>query len=108
MDRFINPPKGKNGKEEKVTAAWIEEIAKRHAWYVTLKKYANDNLKQWVRLPARLGLFRNIENGVFGNEESDPALERFVKAVDALNGKIPRLIVGRAEAMVEIEDESVD
>jgi site-specific DNA-methyltransferase (adenine-specific) len=108
LDRFVNPPRGKNGKEQKVTADWIEGIAKRYAWRAALKKYAGNNLKQWVKLRARIGLFQNIDNGVFGDEETEASWERFKNAVEALNGKIPLLIVGRAEAMTEIESDSID
>lgn len=94
--------------KEKVTASWIGELAETHAWHIKLKRYAVENLKPWVGLGSRKKLFANINLGIFGNMEDESTLERFKKAIDALNGKAPQLIHGLAEDLSQVKNESVD
>ena len=106
--RWQKKPKDAKGRELKVTAKWIEEIAKKEAWHIKLKRYAIDNLKSWVGIRQRIALFQNITQGNFGNEQSEAGLDQLKNAVEALNGKVPQLYVGSAEDMKEIADSSID
>lgn len=109
--------------EKKVTAKWIGRLTIRYAWQIKLKCYALENLKPWVGHKSRRDLFGRIGEGVFGKPDADAeddwwaqwegegrdkAWDRFMLAIEALNGKMPTLIHGYAEAMTEIGDESID
>jgi modification methylase len=107
--RWQNKPVDKKTKKTlKVTAKWIEELAQKEAWHIKLKRYATDNLKSWVGGRQRIELFQNINQGNFGDEETQAFFDQFKNAIGALNGKAPRLYVGKAENMTEIENESID
>jgi 16S rRNA G966 N2-methylase RsmD len=71
----------------KVTARWIEEAAMRHDWHLKLKRYATEHLVPEVGISDRKVLFKNINNNVFGREESDKNEEKFSQAISLLNEK---------------------
>ena len=73
--------------ERKVTAQWIEEMAIRRAWHLKLKRYAMEHLVPDVGIDDRKVLFSNINNDVFGREETNKNLEKFSQAVSLLNEK---------------------
>jgi DNA modification methylase len=108
LNRWQTKPKDAKGRPLKVTAKWIEEMAQKEAWHIKLKRYAADNLKSWVGIRQRIELFQNVNRGNFGDEETQASFEQFKNAIEALNGKIPHLYVGRAENMAEIKNESID
>lgn len=106
--RWQKKPKDNKGKELKVTASWIEKEAQRLAWHIQLKQVATELLKPWVSLRRRIALFENINEGNFGDLPNDENLAQFHNAIEALNGKEPRLYIGSAEDMSQLENESVD
>jgi len=108
LQRWQKPTNSK-GKQLKVTAAWIDEIAKKEAWHIQLKRYAIDNLRSWVNHQARRELFYSINTSIFGDEETEERWEQFKNAIDGLNGKSPLLLKGDATQLPEeIEPDSVD
>jgi modification methylase len=108
LNRWQNKPKDTKGRPLKVTAKWIEKLATKEAWNIKLKRYAADNLKSWVGIRQRIELFQNVNRGNFGDKEIQASFEQFKNAIEALNGKIPHLYIGRAENMTEIKNESID
>ena len=66
----------KRWEASKVTARWIEEAAMRYAWHLKLKRFATEHLAPEVVMGDRRVLFKNINNYVFGREESPRTQEK--------------------------------
>lgn len=69
----------------KRTAKIAGEVARRHAWYLTLAQWMTGSLVREVGIKDRKTLLRYIRNNVYGKEHSDTDAKRFGDTLAALN-----------------------
>lgn len=87
---------------KKITARLAETVAQRHAWATRLKRQMQHNLVPEVTLTNRKALLRSINSGVFGKKQTADNLNKFTKAVTALNEDVLKVKLYKADALQHI------
>lgn len=70
---------------KKLTAKIAGEVARRHAWHLTLAQWMTGSLVREVGIKDRKTLLLHIRNNVYGKEHSDTDAKRFGDTLAVLN-----------------------
>lgn len=71
--------------KDKLTAKVAGEVARRHAWYMTLAQLMTSSLVKEVGVDDRKTLIKHIRDNVYGKEPSEANAKRFSDTLAALN-----------------------
>lgn len=71
--------------DKKITAARAGEVARRHAWHMTLAQWMTGSLAKEVGIKDRKTLLGHVRKNVYGKEHSDNDAKRFGDTLAALN-----------------------
>jgi len=71
--------------KDKLTAKIAGEVARRHAWHMSLAVQMTSELVKEVGISDRKTLLKHIRNNVYGKEYSEAGAKRFVDTLAALN-----------------------
>lgn len=87
---------------EKITAKSAEAIAQKYAWQTELKRKIRDGLVPEVSLTERKKLIKSIASGVFGKEPITDNVDKFDKALTALNEDVLKVKLYKDDALQRI------